>query len=331
MRIHAWTPAMLALTLPVLTGCDGTPVAPRTDPVEAIPEFSQHQATEKEMACVNNLKQIGISSHDHDKLGLIIHDPSVDVSIGSEIPVAGTFFGHMLAGRDGDACGVAYLEFDEAIDQGDQAIVGVVLAFAGAAIHEELERRVMTFEGYAELCPYRDGPCHTARLTGEVEVSQNLGLWKFDISDMARGGLEFAVAAETHTLLPGPGQDVERLRLNVGPTPVWVDDRVIATVSFDLTGAVGTAAIAGKIEWRPSAPERGTDLIQVQLGLLLSEGDGYRWLLHAVVQTERPVYRLHHSEVRLWSGSELQSDDTWSDPQASYGYSFDGFRIIDIS
>lgn len=332
MRINVWTPAMLALALSALTGCDGTPVAPRTDPVEAIPEFRQHQPTAANgMRCVNNLKQIGIWSHDRDELGLIIHDPSVDVAIGDEIQAAGTFFGHMLAGQDGGACGMAYLEFDEAIDQGDQAIVGVVLAFAGATIHEELERRVLTFEGNAELCPDRDGPCRTARLTGEVEVSENRGLWKFDISDMDRGSLEFAFGAHTYPLPPGPDQDVERLRLNVGPTPVWADDRVIASVSFDLTGAVGTAAVAGKIEWRPSAPDRGTALYQVQLGLLLPEGGGYRWLLHAVVQTERPAYRLHHSEIRLRSGLGLQPGDTWTDPQAAHIYHHTGFRLIDIS
>lgn len=58
----------------------------------------------------------------------------------------------------------------------------MVLAFAGATVHEEFERRVLTFEGTAEICIERDGPCHPAQLTGQVEVAENRGLWKFNIS-----------------------------------------------------------------------------------------------------------------------------------------------------
>lgn len=315
MKISTCVPALLTGALLALAGCDGAPMAPRTDTAEVPPrallaEPVSSTAMARRSQCVNNLKQMGLGFHNRHPLGLIMHDPSIDVELGDDSRAAGSFFGHLLVGEDGEACGTAQLEFDT----GDL----ILLFISGGTMREEHDHLVVTFEGEAELCQERDERCHAAPFTGEVRVPAQQGLGPGD------GRLYIAVGdvnsyefeARMYLLLPGQGEG-GRLTLSDGPTTLWMDDEKIGSAGIRLTGQVGTAAVHGGAQFLLA--DGSVRIFTVLLGLLLHEGDGYRWVFHILPQMDqpidgqgqRPASRIVGSELLLRSGPTLQDDDTW--------------------
>jgi hypothetical protein len=298
-----------------LAGCDGALVAPRTDtvdvPLHALLGESGSSAAmartscAKRMGAMNNLHQMTLNPHRPQQLGLIVHGPSVDVDRGDDGRTAGTVAGFLLAEQDGEGCGELQVTF------GDGSV-----RFISSSIDPtwDGESWVLILAGEAVFCPARDGPCDLAGFTGEVQLAPAEGQWVFQLSKEGSelfGPSEYRFAAPTYLVLPGQGED-ERLTLSDGPTALWMDEERIGSAGIRLTGLVGTAAVRGQIL---SIADGASNTVAwaVLLGLLLREGDGYRWVLLTERAGERqaPITPLVGSELLLRSGPTLEDGDTW--------------------